>query len=339
MKQRKTLVDVAAAAGVSKMTASRALRGDKDVSEASKSAVLKAAKDIGYFGNNLAASLSSARSDLIGVVVPSLTNIVFPQAMSGVSDALLGTGLQPAFGVTDYDLDREYEVIGRMLSWRPAGMIVTGVDQSERTRALLVEAEIPIVQIMDSDGSAIDSLVGFSHHRAGADMAEALVKAGRRTFGYVGCNLESDRRAEKRRQGFVDGLSQSGRVFSATMTAEGLSSVAAGRALTEQLLTESPDLDCIYFSNDDVAFGGLCHCMNAGLDVPVQIALAGFNGLGLLEGFPGQVATSTTRRRDIGRVAAEIITQSLKTPERGRGERVIMQPKVHLGALSAISSL
>lgn len=335
MKQRKTLVDVAAAAGVSKMTASRALRGDKDVSEASKAAVLSAAKDIGYFGNNLAASLSSARSDLIGVVVPGLSNIVFPQVMSGVSDALLGTGLQPAFGVTDYDLEREYEVIGRMLSWRPAGMIVTGMDQSARTRKLLAEADIPIVQIMDSDGEAIDSVVGFSHQVAGADMATALIKAGRKAFGYIGCNLESDRRAEKRRQGFVDALAQNGLSFTAGLSVEGLSSVAAGRTLTEQLLAQNPDLDCLYFSNDDMAFGGLCHCMSAGLAVPEKIGLAGFNGLGLLEGFPGLVATSTTQRRDIGRAAAEIITLSLKSPEHGRRETIILQPTVHLGALTA----
>ena len=73
--------------------------------------------------------------------------------------------------------------------------------------------------------------------------------------------------------------------------------------------------------------------------MPGRLALAGFNGLGLLEGFPGLVATSTTQRRDIGRAAAEIITLSLKAPERGRGERVILQPTVHLGALKASSSL
>lgn len=333
MTKRKTLIDVAAAAGVSKMTASRALRGDRDVSTASRERVIKAAEDIGYFGNHLAASLSSARSDLIGVIVPSLINIVFPQVMSGVTDGLLGTGFQPAFGVTDYDPDREYEVVGRMLSWRPAGMILTGLEQSEKTRRLLVEANIPIVQIMDTDGDPIDSVVGFSHQTAGAEMAEALIGAGRSRFGYIGCNLESDVRANKRKQGFADALSRHGTAISASLFCAGLSSVGDGRRLTQELLTQSPDLDCIYYSNDDVAFGGLCYCLEAGVDVPARVALAGFNGLSLLQGFPGLIATSTTQRRDIGRASAEIIIESLEDPERTKGRQLTMQPTVDLGAL------
>ena len=333
MTKRKTLIDVAAAAGVSKMTASRALRGDRDVSASSKERVIKAAKEIGYFGNNLAASLSSERSDLIGVVVPSLTNIVFPQVMSGVTDALVGTGLQPAFGVTDYDRDREYEVIGRMLSWRPAGMIVTGVDQSGPTRQLLSEAGIPVVQIMDTDGDAIDSIVGFSHRTAGIEMAQALLEKGRKRFGYIGCNLQSDLRADKRRQGFENSLRQHGLNFEASLTRKGLSSVGDGRELTHQLLAENPDLDCIYYSNDDVAFGGLCYCLSVNVNVPERIALAGFNGLGILQGFPGMIATSTTLRSDIGRASAEVIIQSLQSAGKRAGKTIIMQPKTQLGLL------
>ena len=332
MKKNKTLIDVAAAAGVSKMTASRALRGSKDVSNESKVRVTEAAKKIGYFGNHLAASLSNARSDLIGVIVPSLTNIVFPQVMSGISDGLLGTGFQPAFGVTDYNLNREYELVGRMLSWRPAGMIITGMEQSDQTRQLLIEADIPIVQVMDTDGDAIDYVVGFSHQTAGEDMAEALIGAGRTRFGYIGCNLESDLRATKRKQGFFDVLES--RDIKITVLLGGiLSSVGEGRRLTQELLNQNPDLDCIYFSNDDIAFGGLCYCIEAGILVPKLVALAGFNGLDLLQGFPGLIATSITQRHDIGRVSAEIIIQSIQNSKQVKSRHLVMQPTINLGAL------
>ena len=85
MKKRATLVDVALAAGVSKMTASRALRGAKDVSRGNAEKVRKAAETVGYVGNPLASSLSGKRADLIGVVVPNLTNVVFPQAPTAVN--------------------------------------------------------------------------------------------------------------------------------------------------------------------------------------------------------------------------------------------------------------
>ena len=160
-KSRITLADVAVAAGVSKMTASRALRGAADVSQNNIAKVRQAAKELGYVGNHLASSLSGQRSNLIGVIVPSLGNIVFAEVLSGVAEGLEGSGLQPVFGVTDYDLEKEYEVIRNMLSWNPAGLVVTGLDQSEDPRRLLQNADVPIVQIMDLDGVPVDACAGF----------------------------------------------------------------------------------------------------------------------------------------------------------------------------------
>ncbi|WP_417522537.1 LacI family DNA-binding transcriptional regulator [Marinovum sp.] len=341
MKKRKTLADVASAAGVSKMTASRALRGDKDVSQANVDKVKRAAREIGYYGNHLAASLSSKRTDLIGVVVPSLSNIVFPQVMWGVTDALKGTALQPVFGVTDYDPEVEYQTVRNMLSWRPAGLILTGLDQPEDTRLLLRDAGVPVVQIMDSDGDPVDACVGFSHTRAGHDIATALIGAGRRRFGYVGRNLDKDLRAGKRKQGFREALCRHGLEFIDTMDGAQMQqgdirdpAVVCGRRMTAELLARAPDLDCIYFSNDDLAFGGLCHCLAEGMDVPGRVALAGFNGLGLIEGFPGKIATSRTARREIGEAAARIILDAVETPEAGEARRQIFTPTISLGDLA-----
>ncbi|MGQ7846729.1 LacI family DNA-binding transcriptional regulator [Granulosicoccus sp. 3-233] len=341
MKTRKTLVDVAAAAGVSKMTASRALRGDKDVSEANVEKVKRAAREIGYYGNHLAASLSSKRTDLIGVVVPSLTNIVFPQVMSGVTNALKGSALQPVFGVTDYDPETEYDIIRNMLSWRPAGLIVAGLDQPGETRKLLTDAGVPIVQIMDCDGDPVDACVGFSHTGAGRDMASALLATGRRRFGYVGRNLDKDTRAAKRKKGFHEALRDQGLDFIDTIDgaqleggAATVSAIACGRRMTDELLARQPDLDCIHFSNDDLAFGGLCHCIAAGIDIPGKIALAGFNGLSLLEGFPGKIATSRTARREIGETAARVILETVEGARTKSGKIQILTPTISLGVLA-----
>ncbi len=339
------MADVAAAAGVSKMTASRALRGDKDVSQANIKRVKQAAREIGYFGNQFASSLSSKHTDLIGVVVPSLSNIVFPQVMSGVTDALKGTVLQPVFGVTDYDPDMEYDTLRNMLSWRPAGLIVTGLDHPPETRQLLSDAGVPVVQIMDIDGDPIDACVGFSHTEAGYDIANALFDAGLRRFGYVGRNLGKDLRAAKRKQGFQNALRDRGLAFTdvidgsdLTGDVTALSAVDCGRRMTAVLLDRQPDLDCIYFSNDDLAFGGLCHCIAAGIDVPDDVALAGFNGLGIIEGFPGKIATSRTARKTIGEQAARMILETLQNTTTEPGKLYTLKPEISLGALAAVNT-
>lgn len=328
MKKRKTLSDVAAAAGVSKMTASRALRGAGDVSSSSLEKVSRAAKEIGYVGNHLAMSLASQRSNLIGVVVPSLMNIVFAEVLAGIAESLEGSGMQPVFGVTDYDPDREYEVIRNMLSWNPAGLIITGLDQPDITRRLLENADIPVVQIMDVDGTPVDACVGLSHHAAGAAMAQALIANGRHRFGYVGSGLDMDTRARKRLAGFQAGLSAKGISLVASQTGTGLSTVRSGRELTARILQDNPDLDSIYYSNDDLAVGGAFHCIAAGIAVPESLVLAGFNGLDLVESLPVTIATSRTPRREIGHAAAEIILASDSGTQTDRGKRTEFQPKI-----------
>lgn len=330
-RRRPTLADVAAAAGVSKMTASRALRGAADVSKSNVEKVRRAAKEIGYIGNHLAMSLSSQRSDLIGVVVPSLTNIVFAEVLSGVAEGIEGSGMQPVFGVTDYDPDKEYDVIRNMLSWNPAGLIVTGLDQPDDTRRLLENADIPIVQIMDVDGTPVDACVGLSHLAAGEAMADTLIGMGRRCFGYVGCNLDRDTRAQKRLAGFEAALSRMGLGFIETRISAGSSTIKAGRELTARILERHPELDCIYYSNDDLAAGGAFHCIAAGVDVPGKLLLAGFNGLDLVESLPTKIATSRTPRREIGKAAAEIIRGADREGSTIGSKRVEYSPRIDLG--------
>ncbi len=328
IKQSITLADVATKAGVSKMTASRALRGTGDVSKANVELVRRAARDLGYVGNHLATSLSSQRSVLVGVVVPSLTNIVFAEVLSGIANALEGSGKQAVFGVSDYDPDTEYDVIRNMLSWRPAGLIVTGLEQSADTLKLLRNAEVPVVQIMDLDGDAVDACVGISHAEAGHTMASALLAEGRKRIAYIGCGLERDTRAAKRFRGFKNALIDEGIGLAGERIETGPSTIAVGRALTAQLLADQPDLDCIYYSNDDLAAGGLFHCLSANIDVPGTLRLAGFNGLDLVDSLPKGVATTRTPRREIGIAAARIIldVENGANPPR----RVAYTPEIHM---------
>ena len=333
INKQKTLADVARAAGVSKMTASRALRGDVHASDASSKKVKKAAKEIGYSGNHLAASLSGKRSDLIGVVVPSIANVVFAEALSGITEALAGQTSQPVFGVTDYDLDRETAIIRNMLSWRPSGLILTGLEHNEDTRALLNSAGIPIVEMMDTDGDPIDACVGLSHIDAGYDMAQALIKQGRRRIAYAGRNLHKDFRGAKRKDGFQRALSDSGLNFIGTLEEGGPTSVESGRAMTASLVSLYPDLDTIYYASDDMALGGLCYCIENGISSPEQIALVGFNGLDAREAFPNKIASSITDRHKIGKSAATVLLQAMRDPDTTQNRKVFVKPRIDLGEL------
>ncbi|HHC29922.1 MAG TPA: LacI family transcriptional regulator, partial [Rhodobacterales bacterium] len=120
-KRPLTLRDVSEASGVSEMTVSRVLRNRGDVSDATRKRVLAAAKALGYVPNKIAGALASQRVNLVGVIIPSLGNMVFPDVLAAISEVLDETPLQPVVGVTNYLPEREEKVLYEMLSWRPSG--------------------------------------------------------------------------------------------------------------------------------------------------------------------------------------------------------------------------
>jgi len=302
-----TLRDVSEASGVSEMTVSRVLRNRGDVSEATRQRVLKAAKELGYVPNKIAGALASQRVNLVAVIIPSLSNMVFPEVLSGISEVLEDTELQPVVGVTDYLPEKEEKVLYEMLSWRPSGVIIAGLEHSDAAKAMMRAAGIPVVEIMDVDGNPVDAAVGISHRRAGREMAKAIIKAGYKNIGFLGTKMPLDHRARKRFEGFTEALAKGGIEVQDQEFYSGGSALAKGREMTQTILERSPELDFLYYSNDMIGAGGLLYLLDQGIDVPGQVGLAGFNGVELLQGLPRKLASMDACRRESGRKAAEII--------------------------------
>jgi LacI family transcriptional regulator, gluconate utilization system Gnt-I transcriptional repressor len=257
--------------------------------------------------------------------------MVFPEVLSGISETLSETGLQPVVGVTDYDPAREQKVLFEMLSWRPSGVIIAGLEHSDASRAMLAQAAVPVVEIMDVDGPAVDAVVGISHARAGREMARAILEAGHRRIGLLGTQMPLDHRARKRMEGFEAALREAGLSVEDREFYRGGSALLKGREMTEAILRRSPELDFLYYSNDMIGAGGLLWLLEQGVDVPGRVGLAGFNGVELLDGLPRRLATMDACRREIGRRAARIVAGRVKDPAKGARERVELTPTLQRG--------
>ncbi|QFT94779.1 HTH-type transcriptional regulator GntR [Roseovarius sp. THAF9] len=327
-----TLRDVSEASGVSEMTVSRVLRNRGDVSDATRKRVLEAARALGYVPNKIAGALASQRVNLVAVVIPSMSNMVFPDVMTGISEALDETELQPVVGVTGYRPEKEEKVLYEMLSWRPSGVIIAGMEHSDAARAMLRASGIPVVEIMDVDGTAIDSVVGISHRRAGSQMAQAIIKAGYRRIAFLGTKMPLDHRARKRFEGFTETLAKAGIEIEDREFYSGGSALKKGREMTRDVLARSPDLDFIYYSNDLIGAGGLLYLTEQGIDIPGQMGLAGFNGVDLIKGLPRELATMESCRQEIGRRAAElIVARASGTDSPGVPSRIVLEPTLTYG--------
>ena len=308
-KNTTTVADVARQANVSPITVSRVIRGVGPVSEETRERVVKAIKQIGYVPNHIAGALASARSDLVGVVLPSVSNIVFADVLRGLHDGLT-EGLRAVVSISDYSLETEERLVRSLLALRPAAVVLTGCEHTDSTVAMLSRAGIMVVEIMDTDGAAIDVTVGMSSRRAGEESAIHLLQRGYRQFGYVGHDASPrDFRAWRRRTSFLATIKSAGAVFLGEEIIHERSSVPAGRRALKQLLEAQPDVEVVYFSNDDMAIGGVFHCQAEGLSSERPLGIFGFNGLDIGQAMPKPLSTILTHRYEIGlRTGRAIVT-------------------------------
>ena len=311
-KSKITVHEVAARAGVSESTISRIMRNEGLVAEATRAKVMESVRALGYVPNRIAGSLASMDSKLVGVVVPSLSNIVFPEVLQGINAGLKTSNYQSVISISDYDIDREETLVRGILAWQPVAILITGFDHTMATRRMLDQSGVRVVEMMDIDSAPIDVAVGMSHRRAGYAAAQHLIAKGYRRFGYVGHDWQSDRRARLRYDGLCEALAEAGISIAAHAIADGPSSVATGRSQTEQLCRMA-QVDVAVYSNDDMAVGGVFHCMGAGISLPDQLAIFGFNGLDIGRELPQPLSTVRSNRFRIGQKAIEAI---MLAPER-----------------------
>lgn len=324
---RVTLDDVAAAAQVSPITVSRVLRGRSTVAPELAERVQAAVAALGYVPDPAARALASAKSMQVAVLVPMLTNTLFVELLEAVHRTLWPAGYQPLIGVTHYDPVEEEQLLQGYLMHRPAGLIVTGFDRSETARQLIAASGVPCVHVMEVARAAGVHCVGFSQQDAGAAITQHLVERGRRRIAFVAAQL--DPRTLQRAEGYRRALRAAG-CYDPTLerlSPEG-SSIGLGARLFEALMQERPEVDAMFFNNDDLAQGGVLAGLRLGVAIPGRVAVAGFNDLPGSDQMVPPLTTVATPRREIGRQAAQMLMQLMRgqpveTPHLDLGFQVV----------------
>lgn len=323
-----SLATVAEKAGVSKMTASRVLRGTSGYSAETRERVLEIADSLGYVPNRLAAAFSSdTANNLIGICLPTLSRELYAQILEGLENKFSTVGYQPIVGVVGYQDEVELAWLNSALTWRPKGLVVAGRERASTNRDFLQSLAIPCVEIWNLCGGketmrkSDPMRVGFDHYQAGVVMGEYLVDRYNGPFGYVGVQVDNVRLGEDRLAGFESVVSKSlysGNENSAgdascvkTIFLNDKSSFYAGYYGTEQILSANPKLRVLYYLDDNMAVGGIMFCQQKGLKVPGDIAIAGFGGMDIGAVLATRLTTSTAFRLRIGKMAAENLLKKI----------------------------
>jgi len=313
-RRRKTLSDVAAHAGVSAVTVSRALNRPEMVSEDLRQRVESAVHELAYIPNQLASALASARTNRIGVIVPSLTNGVFGDYLRALHDVFLPADFQVLVLNSGYVPGKEEKAIATMLGQHPEAIIVTGVDQTGQARRMLAEAAIPVVQTMELTNDPIDMVIGLSQRDAGYTATRHLIDLGHARIGQMSVPL--DARARKRLDGYRTAMSEAG-LEPFAMSMDGASSFELGARLLADMMTRQPDMTGLFAGNDNLALGAMFECQRRGIRVPEDLSIVGFNDLDFSAIAYPSLTTVATPRYEIGKRSGEIVLEII----RGSGKR------------------
>lgn len=305
-----TLHDVARVAGVSLITASRALGKPGMVSARTIERVREAVAVTGYLPNLLAGGLKSRRSLMVAGLVPSLTVAQFIPTLEALTRDLAAAGYQLMLGQTGYDPGLEEAVMTMMISRQPDAVFVTGLIRTERAAERLRRAGLPVVESWDLSERPVDMVVGFSHLKVGGAVGGYFMGKGWRRIGAASAD---DPRARRRLEGFVATLGRD--VPTAFVPAP--SNLARGRQALADLLGQEPRLEAVYCSSDQLAHGVMVEAAARGLRVPEDLAVIGFGNADFSAHLHPSLSTVHVDGAEIGRRAAALIIGRCQDGEAG----------------------
>lgn len=329
-----TMTDVARAAGVSPMTVSRALKAGTNVHSETRRAIVAAADQLGYVMNSAAAGLSSQKTGFIAVTIPSINNANFADTVRGLTQGLRESRLQVLLGYTDYDVIEEEQLVRQLLARRPEAIMLTGGTHTAKCRDMLAHAGIPVIETWDDPLAPVDRVVGFSNAAAAAILVRHLASNGRRRIAFLGGDASRDTRGLDRRRGFIREMERLS--LDPTRLVEAGPppiSMREGADALVRLMERWPDTEAVLCVSDLAAFGALTECQRRGIEVPGQIAIAGFGAYEISEICVPPITTIDPHCRAIGQMAAKAILSALGLEVRANlPARQLIEPALLLRA-------
>jgi LacI family transcriptional regulator, gluconate utilization system Gnt-I transcriptional repressor len=312
LSRKIKLDDVARLARVSPITVSRALRNPQIVSEELRSRIDNAVKKLGYVPNVAASRLASARSHAIGVIVPTLYNVIFSEYLQALHEVFLPVGFQVVVVNSRYSLEEEENAVRTLLGQRVEALIVVGVNHTELTRRMLQQSRIPVIETFQIAKEPININIGLDQVKAGYDATCSLLEAGYRRVGFIMGN--KDERATERCRGYEQAMRDAGLASPGLMKSQQqASSIALGARVMAQF-KDSGFPEAVFCIDDNLALGAMQECVRLGLKVPDDIAVLGFHDLEFAAFASPTLSSVATHRYDMGKLAAE---QTLRLLNRG----------------------
>ncbi len=328
--KRTSIIDLAEQLGLSISTISRALNNASDVSEATKAQVRELAEQLNYQPNSLAASLRSGRSHMLGVIVPHINGAFFPAVVHGIERLASTAGFNVMICQSSEEVGREQQHITALLKARVDGVLVSmsstthdfaHFEQVRRKGVPLVffdrMPELPAVC-----GVVVDD------YRGAYELTSHLIGQGCQRIAHLAgpphLNITFHRHRGYREALLAHGLPYDERLVVPLPN----SRLEGGAAAMRQLLAQSRHPDAVFAAYDFAAIGALQVVEEHGLQVPQQVAVAGFSNEPFTTMVRPQLTSVNQHGELMGEAAVQLFLQLLKRTDTFTGQRIVLKPKV-----------
>ena len=286
--------------------------------------VERAAAELGYSPDHVARSLRTRRSDVVGVVVPDLTNPVIPPIVRGIEAVLWDSGVACVLADTDNSREREAQLVAELRDRRCDGLIISSATRSSPVPAQLARDGIPAVLVTRGTHPASLPLV-TTDDRSGINALVAhLAELGHRRLAYLAGPPELSTTAT-RRAAFVAAVASNGLdPKEILLTSCSAYTVAAALPVARALVASEPQVTAIMAGNDMIAIGCIAALEEAGLSCPEDVSVVGFNDMPLVDRLKPALTTISIAPREIGTTAASLLLERMAG--RSKGKRPVLLP-------------
>ncbi len=314
LKKPPTIREVAERAGVSIATVSRAMNHSGPVSIKTRELIDRVITDSGFRPNNIGRQLKTSRTHTIGVLVPSLTNPIFADAVAGIEEAAGQSGYNVLLSSSGYSAQKEVAAVDTFLSSRVEGLVLTVADE-ESSHALdsVASSGLPFVLLFNPVKPTSYSTVSIDNRQAAHDLTTGLLELGHQRIAMIAGKLSESDRSIERRAGLEDSLGQHG-LAPVEIVEVGFENPDLGSRIMR--LSNSVNPPTAYFCSTDVlAISTIRVLARMGKRVPDDVSVTGFDGISIGEWLTPSLATAVQPAGDMGEWAAKHLLERINHNE------------------------
>jgi len=305
------LADVARLARVSTATVSRALTHPAKVKPATAARIRQAVQALGYVTHGAARALASRRTHTIGAVIPTLDNAIFANTAHALQKALDDAGFTLLLACHEFDSEVEARVTRTLVERGVDGLVLLGATHHPSVLRMLDTQQIPYVLTWALDSSGRHPCVGFDNRAAAIRIARHLLELGHREFAMISGITAGNERAAERLEGVRGALAGQGISLPPARVIEKPYTFSAGREGLREILRGSPRPTAVICGNDVLAIGALAECQSAGLAVPRDLSVTGFDDLEIATVVTPPLTTVHFPTAELGSYAAQHLLSRL----------------------------